>query len=992
MKRTISTSLSQIPAILLKIAFCLSVFSFFSLSGRAQSSEGFTPKPYFVKGVSNSVISLNGTWDFNPAPPESFWKKTRISKLNWQPIEVPGEWAMQGYNVAPDSDAAYAKTIMIPKDWKGNRVMLKCDGVYSLARIYCNGKEIGRHEGGFTPFEFDLSKAVKFGKENTLLLSVQNESLADTLASATQYAAHQLGGISRKIEIFTVPETHLAWCHIETDLDESNQDAMLKVMLRLDNVWGKTITEPKISVSLSPLSFSGETISKSWSFSAMKKGDTHDKLLTLPVNKPVKWDPEHPELYQVNIVVKSDGEIIEKTSHTIGFREIVVAGNQVFVNGKPIKLRGVNRHEVHPTRGRSLSITEWRADAQLFKEANVNYIRTSHYPPAEEFIALCDSIGLFVELEAPMCWIGHGANATWRKENPHDLRFRSLIRQQAFETVAHYRNHPSIIIWSMANESAWGPIWEELLDDINLIDPTRPVSFHDQAYGGFNNHGSTNTQIANIHYPGPGGPAVAWKFDRPLLFGEYAHLNTYNRQEIVTDPGVRDAWGRGLESMWENMYYSKGCLGGAIWSGVDDVFYLPDGTAVGYGEWGPIDGWRRPKPEYWHLKKIYSPVKIVARKLDRPEIGKPIIVPIENRQLFSDINELTIKWTIGHQYGTATMNLAPGNSGLLHVWPGKEPAGGEVLDLSFVSPYGIELDHYRLPFQGSEQIQESLQKMLTPELHVLERKASVLMGDTEWVFDAPSGKLRSVDKLHNIIINGGPELFMVPLKTGPCNTEHSLHIEVLNEPCHNWKGTISGTGKENGIVYIDVEGSYDEADLKLRYNFDQTARVSIDYEIIPHADISPRQLGLVFSMPSEFNQLDWIREGQWTVYPENHIGRTKGTAIPFPKGMLASEDFGDKPVWTWEEETHSMGSNDFRATRDRLYQASLIDEDGHGIRMFSDGTGAFRAFLQNDNIYFLGASFSTAGGDLFFSSHLASERQPLKKGETRKGTLILGIL
>lgn len=265
-------------------------------------------------------------------------------------------------------------------------------------------------------------------------------------------------------------------------------------------------------------------------------------------------------------------------------------------------------------------------------------------------------------------------------------------------------------------------------------------------------------------------------------------------------------------------------------------------------------------------------------------------------------------------------------------------------------------------------------------------------GGAEWSFDAPSGKIREISKDGKTIVSAGPELFMVALKTGPCNTEHSLDIETLNDPCQGWQGRITATGKDGDNVYIEVEGSYEEADLKLRYNFDASSRVTIDYEIIAHSDINPRQLGLVFTMPRDFDQLSWKRHGQWTIYPDTHIGRTEGTAKPFPNGMLSTEEFGETPDWIWEADTHPMGSNDFRATRDKLINASLKNSQGNGIKMYSDGTGAFRAFIHENRIKFLGASFSTAGGDMFFSSHLASERQAIKKGEVRKGQLILEIL
>ena len=980
---------------ILRILFPVLFISILNLSLVAQTNGeiDFTPKPIELADVDQEIISLNGEWGFASNLSQRFFKKPTTRGVDWKTISVPGEWLMQGFEVKPGTKAAYAKSIDLPVDWENHEVILKCDAVYSLAEVFVNGKLVGKHEGGLTPFELTLTDFVKMGRSNQLIVTVQNESMADTLSSTSQYAAHQLGGITRKIELFAVPNTHITKLHLETELDENFENALLSAKFNLKPSVRDKASKFKVRMILRS-SESGEVIQdKITDINLSDLAGQGDLKITMPVLKPTLWDPEHPYLYDVFVILEKDGALTEKLHDKIGFREINVAGNQVFVNGRPIKLRGVNRHEVHPTKGRSLSIQEWRADAKLFKEANVNYIRTSHYPPGEEFIELCDSIGLFVEMEAPMCWIGHHANARWISDDPHAGKFVEIIRQQALETVAHYRNHPSVIIWSMANESAWGPTWEGVLTEINKADPSRPVSFHDQSYGGFNNYGSTHTQIANIHYPGPNGPDAARKYDRPLLFGEYAHLNTYNRQEIVTDPGVRDAWGRGLESMWEDMYHSAGCLGGAIWSGIDDVFYLPNGTAVGYGEWGPIDGWRRPKPEYYHLKKIYSPIKIVDRSIAAPALGEPILVPVENRQLFTNMNEVEIEWTIGNSKGKASMDLGPRQTGLLKIWADKGITANDQLELVFISQQGYVIDQYVIDMECDEEVvEDGLQNLIKPQLMVLERRATVVHGDTEWTFDATTGKIQSVRKNNKQVIVRGPELFMIPLKTGPCNTEHSLLIEPYNDPCENWNGKISATGKDGNSVFIEVSGSYKEADLTLRYIFDSTAQVKIDYTIISKEDINPRQIGLIFKMPKEFDQLSWKRTGQWSSYPENHIGRTTGTATPFPNGMLETEKFGDSPDWAWEEDTHAMGSNDFRATRDKLNNASLQDKTGSGVRMHSDGSGAFRAYVDGNNICFLGASFSTAGGDMFFSSHLAGERQPLKKGEVRKARMVIEIL
>ena len=252
----------------------------------------------------------------------------------------------------------------------------------------------------------------------------------------------------------------------------------------------------------------------------------------------------------------------------------MVAGNQLFLNGSPLKLHGVDRHEVHPLSGRCLNIDLWRKDARLYKEANVNYIRTSHYPPAEEFIDLCDSIGLYVELENPLVWIGHGANQKLDVREAWDLRIRNELIKTTKETITFYRDHPAIIIWSLANESAWTENWHATKDSADIFDPTRPKSFHDQAYGAYNNYGSVVMQIANVHYPGPQGPDIADTFPRPLLFGEYCHLNTYKQagnSPLIPEsgkPGVQDSTGCGKKCTDQ-----KDALAEAIWSGIDDRIY-----------------------------------------------------------------------------------------------------------------------------------------------------------------------------------------------------------------------------------------------------------------------------------------------------------------------------------------------------------------------------------------------------------------------------------
>ena len=336
------------------------------------------------------------------------------------------------------------------------------------------------------------------------------------------------------------------------------------------------------------------------------------------------------------------------------------------------------------------------------------------------------------------------------------------------------------------------------------------------------------------------------------------------------------------------------------------------------------------------------------------------------------------------------MDLNPGASGILHVKLQKAPVENEKLLLSFYSPQGFLTDSYSL-FLGKHEKTEAEKVIVKPELMVFENRIDVKIDEELWSINAVNGKLESVRRGDATVISGGPELMLLPLKTGPCNTEHSLFIETLNEVCSNWKGRVSGAGEEEDAVFVQVEGSYDEADIKIVYWFGRRAEVEIEYEIKVKADINPRQIGLVFTMPGEFDHFSWERLGQWSIYPKTHLGRTSGTVSPFPEGELKSAVFGEKPENIWEADSHPMGINDFRATRDKLYWGSLSKKKGLGIKLISDGTGAIRPFVNRDKIQFLAAGFSTAGGDLFFSSHLKQERHPLKAGETFKSKVILSL-
>ncbi|MDE6499406.1 MAG: glycoside hydrolase family 2, partial [Rikenella sp.] len=581
-----------------------------------------SPRPATVAGVAEPVRSLNGTWSFGTAT------------LPSAPIDVPGEWAMQGFEVGEGETAVYTTRFRMPDDWRGGRIKLRFDGVSSHAAVRVNGRAMGEHEGGMVPFEFDITEAVEAGRENTLAVEVQAQTISDRLSCLSQYAAHTVGGILRKVTLFTLPETYVASTDLTTTLDPSYKHATLHIAT--DIVRGDGATGGTATVEYTLRDSAGKRVA------AVKRSvpATGDGSVSaaLTVRNARLWNPESPELYTLTTTLSVDGREVQTNEQRVGMRQVEVEGNRLLVNGRPVKLHGVNRHEVHPLRGRSGTPELCRQDAELFKAGNCNYIRTSHYPPSEEFLDACDELGLFVESESALCWIQHGASPIWNHWDYRDERFLPYMIQANVENIQAGRNHPSIILWSLGNESYWSPLWQSVLDSVRRIDSSRPFSFHDQCWGGYNN-GGNRTDLWNFHYPWIGAVAACDTMSRPVLFGEYAHLSCYNRTELATDPGIRAAFGGPLVELYDTIYRHPGCLGGALWSGIDDTFHLPDGRIVGYGPWGPIDGWRRPKPEYTAMKRAYTPFRIVEQR----RTTEGIELTVENRYDFIEFDRVRIE-------------------------------------------------------------------------------------------------------------------------------------------------------------------------------------------------------------------------------------------------------------------------------------------------------------------------------------------------------------
>ncbi len=951
-----------------------------------------TPRPVEIEETAALGMGLGGPWRFHPSPPEGFASLDEREARDWVTIRVPGQWSTQGFEVPVDQQVGYRATFRVPASWRGHRLKLRCDSVYGRAVLWINGREAAVSERTFTPFEVDVTDFVVPGEPNVFAWGITNGCLADSLTYGTGYARHPLGGILRRLTLFPVPEVHASRFHVETPLDEEYDDATLRILLSITNegsdASGRLGAIVWLSVSSDDQRIPLEGNRFLWP--GLAAGESRDLVLEIPVDSPAKWHPEHPNLYDVTVLLHAKDGPFETLEKRIGFRQVEVRGTQLFVNGRRTKLRGVNRHEAHPLHGRSLVEPLWREDARLFREANVNFIRTSHYPPDERFLDAGDELGLFVEVESPITWVGHGASTHWKEWDYRDERYLPYLTRCALETIERDRSHPSVILWSLGNESLWSHNWARVAATARLADPTRPMIFHDQAYGGFNNQGS-NLPVANIHYPGPNGPErIAEGFDRPVLFGEYCHLNVYNRQELVYDPGLRDTWGEALYPMWEKMFASDVCIGGAIWSGISDRFFIGD-REVGYGSWGPIDGWRRTKPEYRHVFKTYSPIRVLTKEIPVPTPGEPIVLEVENRMEWTDLSELLLEvkidgfWPVeidGERRRMVEASGAPGCTGTVSIHSSKPPKAGTPLQIAFREQRGRLIDSFDLTIGPKPPIAPPLPPppAEAPALRELDDRLEVAAGDVTWSFDRDTGQARCEVGGEPVVV-GGPYLFADPLEK-----KYTLwiedHVPGPLEPPNVYSGwSLAELAAETGerSVTVRVRGAYEQAEGRFDMEIDGAGDLRLSWEFTHGGEpIDLRELGIVFLAPRELDMLTWQGEDLW--------GATHGSAPAFvwyePGARRPRES---PPTWPWHEDQLPTGTNAFRGTKRRIHRTSL----GRWARMLeirSDGTRNTRCWISGDVIRLLVAELTSPGSENFLGAHWAGSRQVLRTGDRIAGT------
>lgn len=863
-----------------------------------------------LAGVETPAVLLSGTWQFRYSP-DSKWDK----------IQVPGEPAMQGYAIEHDKPFTYRKSFTVPVDYAGKHTILRFDGVYSHARLFVNGTFVREHHGGFTRWETDVTPFVRPGKKNEIRLEVTDR--LDDISYASGYAHHPIGGILRDVTLFALPETCLYDFYAETHLDAAYEDAVLKIGYSSPVAGGAevayTLTEP-----------SGRHYLLAQSRFPLEEGGNMNEL---PVKNPLKWDAEHPNLYTLTVTLSKDGKEIGRFDRRIGFRDVKIEKDRMLVNGMPVKLRGACRHDIHPTLGRTTTAELDSLDVILFKRSNMNFVRTSHYPPTERFLEYCDRYGIYVESETAVCFVD-----TYRQKNyapgktQDSAEFTPRYLSQCREMVKSFRSHPSILFWSIGNESVYGTNFQQCWDWVKATDKTRPVIF---SYPGSVGEKKPVYDILSMHYQDVNGNLNQWNRSTrgfqgegiPALFDEWAHPACYTYATLQEDPNIREFWGHSIERMWSGLFDAPGGLGGAIWGYVDETFMLPEpkvgtafwkefartakpedyqGKCVGYGEWGIVDVWRREKPEFWATKKAYSPVRLMTTEVASFLSGQRLLLPLYNRFDHTDLDEIKIRYTYkGVEKELPAPSIAPHQKGLL-VIPAEAWEEGELLSICFYTATGELLDAEQVSL-GSDYHVRLADSEASPVNGVLlvEETAGMMTikGDGfEIPFSKETGLICNATSKGQVIIEKGPFLHL------DINLNHLTGAEVRKSARKfltsdsDWKKQSLTYTRKEGAVEVALSGFYQDVQTDILIRISLAGEMNVSYVVAGQPNGYLRETGLSFYLPERLDYLQWERKGMWSCYPEGAFaGNTGETSLYNPKQVR----YGENPAQPWLADTHN---------------------------------------------------------------------------------------
>ncbi len=630
------------------------------------------------------------------------WKFFCTSGANsgyWTNLPVPSQWDVKGFGEvhyqkdptnAWDEKGLYEHDFSVPQNWADKRIFLVFDGVMTDTDAKLNGQSVGpQHQGGFYRFKYEVTSLMKFGATNLLEVTVAKHSANKSINSAERNADYWVfGGIYRPVYLEAVPQQFVEEVAINAEadgnfwmravIDGRSKADMIEAQVKdlQGNPVGSVFDEP----------ISTET-TRAWSKNAV--------YLKTKISSPRLWTAETPNLYSVEIRLKQGGKTIHKISQRFGFRTMEVRdGDGLYVNGRKIILRGINRHSFWPDSGRTLSEAVQLLDINTMKDANINAVRMSHYPPDEQFLDLCDELGLYV-LDELGGW--------------HHFYDNDVGPKLVHEMVVRDVNHPCILFWDNGNEGGFNTNLDHLFDE---LDPQQRRVLHPW---------TTFSGLNTAHYLAYDKAEIAATGQRVYFSKNQELVATNDPAKYIYMPtefnhGLYDGGaGAGLDDYWRMMMRHPLCAGGFIWAFLDDGLKRPDtGEIDVVGNEAPdgiVGPYRQKEGSYFAIKAIWSPIQILETNLPRMTNGG-FTFSVENHFSFTDARECKFTWQLrrflnpGETNSDETISgagtvpgpdIPPGASGKLNLtlpenfWHTVEVTDAGALALRVEDPRGREL-------------------------------------------------------------------------------------------------------------------------------------------------------------------------------------------------------------------------------------------------------------------------------------------------------------
>jgi len=963
----------------------------------------------------NWEVSLNGEWRFMLNGPEKDFFKPDFDVSEWAAIKVPGNWEVQGfeeplYKEPREGVGLYRRIFEVPAAWKDRRVFIRFEGVLYGFEFWVNAKRAGRFESAFNRSEFDITDLIEREKPNVLAVRVYRRF------KGWQFDTHDawaISGIYRDVSLFAVNDLHIQDLTVITEVKRDLSGASVQCNVTVAQSSAESADFTVSSTLIEPV---GRIVSRSKFAGNMWHRTEEVVSVTLDVDNPLLWNTETPNLYDLQLDLRLGSDILHSVIRKVGIRQISIDGDVFKLNFHPIKLRGVNHHDIHPDVGRALREEHYRQDIELMKKASINAVRTSHYPPHPVFLDLCDRYGMYVICEVPF---GYG------DKNLKDQSYGDILLARAEATVARDKNHPSVLIWSIGNENPITPIIVKTADRVKELDPTRfrllpgaqdsqgrtpakgenPTEFAKKTKFIFNLPESI--EIAAPHYP---YVVEVPERDRKINLTDLALDKDIQRPVICTEynHSLGSAF-EGLKEHWEMIETYDRLCGAFIWNWADqglrrkiagrevltdtakrltvsskestvcaDV-WLDAKTVLdshgGSGSDGIVYADRFGQVDYWITRKVYSQVLIPEDRLVMRQGKQKVELTVLNRYDFTNLDKLKGRWELLRdgkkvKSGIVLVSVPPHEKDMITIeldLTGDIEVTENLLRIVFADSYGrqiYERSVHLVPKSGKIDFAKrlSIGETVTP-LRPITRKdgvSSYQFGNLLVRMDHANGKIKLLHAGSGTSLLEGP---IVRVGRTP------VMAEWRNYPRYNinfWANPLLQNGKVIECTSSRTSGGGVEFKMKLDY---------------PSLDKNREAESILVDLCVYVSPQGWI-DVDYELTPQNVTGNFLdfGLAFKLAGTMKHLTWVGDGPYNSYPGQTDAAErgiwhiaprpvtdpeSRYYEGNRANVDLAAVTDGKGNGIGVICDGSTV---------------SLKETDGQQFFSQVLRSSGKGNKTG------------